>query len=53
MYVTFSSGDLIATVPDTRDIYIYKVAFGSTTEAWETFEFPIWAEEGMLISPII
>jgi hypothetical protein len=53
MYVTFSSGNLTATVPDTRGIHIYKVEFGSTTEAWETFEFPILAEEGMLISPII
>jgi len=53
MYVTFSSGNLTAIIPDTRGIYIYKVEFGSSTEAWETFEFPILAEEGMLISPII
>jgi len=51
MYITFSSGNLTAIVPDTRGIYIYKVEFGSTTEAWETFEFPVWVEEGLLISP--
>jgi len=41
MYITFSSGNLTAIVPDTRGIYIYSVEFGSTTEAWETFEFPV------------
>jgi len=51
MYVIFASGNLTITTPSTRGIYIYKICL-TGTDTFET-EFPIWVEEGMLLSPII
>lgn len=41
MYVHFNSGNLTATTPSARGIYIYKLCFGTETQTWKTYEFPI------------
>ena len=42
MYVYFDSGNLTVTAPSARGIYIYKLCFGTETETWKTYEFPIF-----------
>lgn len=51
MYVVLPSGNLTVTAPHTRGIYIYKVWFGTPTQTWHTFEFPILLEPGPKIVP--